>query len=205
MSKPIIAYSIEAALDTKLFDEVMVSTDDEEIAAIARQYGAQVPFIRSIDTANDYATLADVINEVIGTYNSRDIEFDNVCCILATAPLVTSNQLCSAYNKLIGSEDLTTVYPIVPFSYPVLRCVEMDQNGYINMKWPEYAKTRSQDLEVMYHDSGTFYWHKIKPWLSGTLKKGGIVVDEMSVQDIDTENDWKLAELKYSLMNKDGK
>ena len=198
--KPIIAYSIETALNTGLFDEVMVSTDDQEIVAIAKQYGASVPFMRSEAMSDDYATIVDVLNEVLETYKECGYVFDNMCCILATSPLITVEQLRDAYYKLIFSEDLTTIYPIVPFSYSIFRSLKMDENGYVRMNWPEYAKTRSQDLEVMYHDAGSFYWHKVDKWNSDRLIKGGIVVDEITVQDVDTEIDWRLAELKYRLL-----
>lgn len=201
LGKPIIAYSIEAALSTGLFDEVMVSTDDDEIVTEALKYGAKVPFKRSSQTANDYATLADVLMEVLDKYREMGIEFDNMCCILATAPLITSDLIENGYNKLLSNEGLSTVYPIVPFSYPVQRCLQMDNNGIISMKWSEYATSRSQDLEPLYHDSGMFYWHKIDLWKSGNMKRGAIIMNEMGVQDIDTETDWKLAELKYSILH----
>lgn len=200
MGKPIIAYSIEAALKTGLFDEIMVSTDDEEIASVAKHYGANVPFMRSRDTANDYAILSDVLREVVEMYAQRGEVFDNMCCILATAPLVTSELLTSAYDKLLSSDSFSTVYPIVEFSYPVQRCLQMGEDGEVSMKWDEYAVARSQDLEPLYHDSGMFYWHKTERWRAGKIKKTAIVVDELSVQDIDTETDWILAELKYSIL-----
>ena len=200
MGKPIIAYSIEAALQSGVFDEVMVSTDDCEIAEIACQYGAKVPFMRTETTANDYATLADVIHEVLDRYEQEGKVFDSVCCVLATAPLISSVDIQFAYNKLLSS-DFVTVYPVVAFSYPILRALQMNDEGGMVMRWPEYAKTRSQDLETMYHDSGTFYWHKVKPWRAGIQKRGGIVVDESRVQDIDTETDWVLAEIKFQLLH----
>lgn len=201
MGKPIISYSIEAALSTELFDEVMVSTDDIEIAEVALQYGAKVPFMRSTNTADDYSTLADVLREVLDQYKLSGQEYDNMCCILATCPLIMPETIVEGYNKLITNENISTVYPIVPFSYPVQRCLQIDEIGIISMKWEKYSTSRSQDLESLYHDSGTFYWHKIDMWRNGTLKRAAIVMDEMNVQDIDTETDWKLAELKYSLLN----
>lgn len=201
MGKPIIAYSIEAALRTGLFDEVMVSTDDEEVAEVARKYGASIPFMRSEKTANDYATLADVLYEVINKYAECGDKIDNICCILATAPLITSEQLITAFEKLRSSDELSTVYPVVRFSYPVQRCLQIDSKGLVSMKWPEYMNSRSQDLEPLYHDSGTFYWHKVERWCSGNIVRGAIEMDELNVQDIDTETDWKLAELKYSILN----
>lgn len=203
MGKPILAYSIENALTTGLFDEVMVSTDDAEIIEVAKQYGASVPFVRSEKTANDYAILADVIQEVVGMYEDRGESFDNVCCLLATCPLVKPSYISDAYEKLIHS-DFISVYPVVQFSYPILRSLKMDENGEVAMNWPEYAKTRSQDLAPAYHDSGSFYWHKITPWLKGLRKGGGIVIEEDLVQDIDTEQDWKMAEMKFQILNTKG-
>lgn len=200
MGKPILAYSIENAFATGLFDEVMVSTDDPEIMEVAKQYGASVPFVRTEKTANDFAPLADVLHEVVDMYAEQGKTFDNMCCILATCPLVKASYISEAYQKLINS-DFISVYPVVQFSYPILRSLRMDENGEVSMNWPEYAKTRSQDLAPAYHDSGTFYWHKVDAWMSGKRKGGGIVMAEDLVQDIDTEEDWRMAELKYQLMN----
>lgn len=200
MGKPIIAYSIENAKATGLFDEIMVSTDDPEIVEIAKQYGASVPFLRSEKTANDYATLADVLQEVLECYSERGRKFDNMCCILATCPLLKSESISDAYSMLVQS-DFTTICPMVTYSYPILRSFSIDEKGEMTMNWPEYAKTRSQDLKPAYHDSGTFYWHKIEPWLEGNRRRGGIVISEELVQDIDTEQDWKIAEMKYRIIN----
>lgn len=200
LGKPMLAYSIEAALATGLFDEVMVSTDDEEIAAVARQYGAKVPFMRSAETANDYATLADVLHEVLNKYEEQGKVFDNMCCILATSPMLKSEDISNGFCTLINSE-FSTIVPIVEFSYPILRSFKMNDDNAIEYNWPEYAKSRSQDLPKAYHDSGTFYWHKINLWRTGKITRGGVVVSEETVQDIDTEQDWKMAEIKYKLMN----
>lgn len=199
LGKPIIAYSIEAALKSGLFDEVMVSTDDEEIAAIARQYGASVPFMRSAETANDYAGTEDVLNEVITRYKELGRTFDNLCCIYATAPLITPENIKSAFERLLMS-DLTCVYPVVQFSYPIWRCLDVAEDGTMTRHWPEFENSRSQDLPKEYHDTGTFYWHKLSSW-GKEQKIGGIIVDEVFVQDIDTETDWKLAEMKYKLLH----
>ncbi|MBO2524419.1 MAG: pseudaminic acid cytidylyltransferase [Bacteroidetes bacterium] len=199
--KPIIAYSIEAALKTCLFDEVMVSTDDEEIAEVAKQYGAKVPFMRSAETANDFAVTADVLKEVVGKYQSLGQEFDNFCCVYATAPLISPSDIQSAF-QLLQQSNFTTVYPVVEFSYPIWRCLDMVEDGSMKRHWPEYENSRSQDLPKEYHDTGTFYWYKTKEWLTGNIIVGGIIVDETSIQDIDTETDWKLAEMKYKLLRK---
>ena len=199
LGKSIIAYSIEAALKSGLFTEVMVSTDDEEIAEVAKQYGAKVPFMRSAETANDFASTADVLKEVLAKYQELGQEFDNFCCFYATAPLVQSKDVVSAYERL-QSSDFTCVYPVVQFSYPIWRCLDISDNGTMTRHWPEFENSRSQDLPKEYHDSGTFYWYKTKEWLSGKNKIGGIIVDEVAVQDIDNETDWKLAEMKYNLL-----
>lgn len=200
MGKPILAYSIENALATGLFDEVMVSTDDPEIMEVSKQFGASVPFVRTEKTANDFAPLPDVLHEVVEMYAEQGKTFDNMCCILATCPLVKASYISEAYQKLINS-DFISVYPVVQFSYPILRSLKMDEHGEVSMNWPEYARTRSQDLAPAYHDSGTFYWHKVVQWMGGKRKNGGIVIAEDLVQDIDTEEDWRMAELKYQLMN----
>lgn len=199
MGKPMLVYSIETAQKTGLFDEIMVSTDDMEIASVARQYGANVPFMRTEETANDFATTADVLIEVISKYKELGQEYDNFCCFYATAPLVQSKDVVSAFEMLQQS-DFTCVYPVVQFSYPIWRCLDLAEDGTMNRHWPEYENSRSQDLPKEYHDSGTFYWYKTKEWMSGDIKIGGIVVDETSVQDIDNEIDWKLAEMKYELL-----
>lgn len=200
LGKPMLAYSIEAAFASNLFDEVMVSTDDEEIAEVAKQYGAKVPFMRSKETANDFATTADVLHEVINKYKELGQEFDNFCCIYATAPMIQCKDIISAFNRL-QSSDFTIVYPVVQFSYPIWRCLDLAEDGSMKRHWPEFENSRSQDLPKEYHDTGTFYWYKTKEWLTGNIKVGGIEVDETTIQDIDTETDWKIAEMKYKLLH----
>lgn len=201
--KPIIAYSIEAALEADVFDEVMVSTDDEEIAEIAKHYGAKVPFMRSSDTANDYATTADVILEVLNEYENNDKQFELVCCIYPTAPFVTSKKLCQALELLQG--DVQTVMPVTEFSFPPLRGMHIIDGG-LEYAYPEFALKRSQDLEKMYHDCGQFYALKVADFLQEKKlvmsHTKAIVVAESEVQDIDTLEDWKIAEMKYQLMQK---
>ncbi|MDD4394486.1 MAG: pseudaminic acid cytidylyltransferase, partial [Bacteroidales bacterium] len=163
LGKPIIAYSIEAAIQSNLFEEIMVSTDDEEIAEVAERFGAKVPFMRSAETANDFASTNDVLEEVIANYEKQNIVFENMCCIYATAPLIQSNKIIEAYHRLVSSE-FSMVYPVVPFSYPIWRCLDMDENGALKRHWSEFENSRSQDLPVEYHDTGTFYWYKIEEW-----------------------------------------
>lgn len=204
LGKPMLAYSIEAALASGLFDEVMVSTDDEEIAEVARQYGAKVPFMRSEATSNDYAGLNEVIVEVDRTYISLGEKYDNICCILSTAPLIQAEDIVNAFNKLKES-DFECVYPVVEFSYPILRSLSLDDDNNLVMNWPEYSNTRSQDLKPAYHDAGSFYWIDAKAYRRDysfdNLKTTGSIMDGLKVQDIDTETDWKFAELKFKFLN----
>lgn len=200
--KPILVYSIQAALESGMFDEVMVSTDDEEIAEIARAAGAEVPFFRSKETANDYATTTDVLLEVIQTYQKNGKEFDCVCCIYPTAPFVTADKLKKAM-KLLTEENVDSVLPVVRFSFPPQRSV-IFRNGYLQFKWPEHAFSRSQDLEPFYHDVGQFYCLRTDSFLKQKKvvmeKTASLEMPELEVQDIDTEEDWKIAEVKYRVM-----
>jgi pseudaminic acid cytidylyltransferase len=202
LGKPIIAYSIEAALNSGLFDEVMVSTDDEEIAKIAKTFGAKVPFFRSSENSNDYATLADVLIEVVNQYLSDKKTVEKICCILPTAPFVSAVRIHEAYY-LLQKENYDSVCPVVEFSYPILRALELSANKKLQMIWPENLNTRSQDLKPAYHDSGSFYWVKSKALFDEKTifvkNCGAIILPETEVQDIDTETDWKLAELKFKL------
>jgi pseudaminic acid cytidylyltransferase len=204
--KPIIAYSIKAALDSGIFDEVMVSTDSEEIAEIARAYGAKVPFMRSAKTSDDFATTADVLMEVLERYQEMGRTFDVMSCIYPTAPFVTPQKLQSAYDTL-KKEQAVMAMPVVAFSYPPQRSYVLNGN-MLEMKWKENYNKRSQDLEKMYHDAGQFYMYQVDAFvrLKGQMTESivPVIVDEMEVQDIDNETDWKLAEMKYQMM-KNGK
>ncbi len=203
--KPIMAYSIEAALKSGVFDEVMVSTDDEEIAEIAKKYGASVPFMRSEKTSNDFATTVDVIDEVINEYHNRGTDFDMFACIYPTAPFVTADRLKEAVEKLTDS-NADSLIPVVRFSYPPQRAMEI-HDGRMIFRQPENLSARSQDLTPHYHDAGQFYVLRTESF----LKNHGIMVgdilpmelSELEVQDIDNEVDWKLAELKYRLLVSD--
>ena len=200
--KPILSYSIEAALTSGIFDEVMVSTDDEEIAAVARQAGACVPFFRSSETANDYASTDDVIMEVLQTYEKQGRHFDAFCCIYPTAPFITAERLKEAMNLL---DEADSVMPVVPFSYPPQRGLLLDEQGFLIRQFPEYASARSQDLPKVYHDCGQYYACKTETFIkAGTTdveKMVPVVLSEMEVQDIDTQQDWEMAELKYKMLH----
>lgn len=202
LGKPIIAYSIEAALKSNLFDEVIVSTDDVSIAEIAKNIGASVPFLRTEKNADDYATLADVINEVLISYKKIGQEFETVCCVLPTAPFVSSVKLKEAFKKFMNDK-LDTVFPVIEFSYPIQRALRFEKTT-IEMVEEQYLNSRSQDLENRYHDSGQFYWVQTISFLKDkklfTKNSGAIIISELEAQDIDTETDWKLAEIKYRMM-----
>ena len=200
LGKPIIAYSIEVALKSELFQEVMVSTDDEEIAAVARKYGAKVPFMRSEKTSTGFATTLDVIKEVLASYRKLGPEYDYACCIYPTAPLVKIEHLNEGLIRLL-EEKRDCVFPVVPFSYPIWRGLRI-KNSLTEMIWKEHEKSRSQDLEQVYHDAGQWYWFNScnindSLWTNNT---SSVVLSEIEVQDIDNETDWKLAEIKYELL-----
>lgn len=197
--KPIIAYSIEAALNSKIFDEVMVSTDDAEIAEVSIRHGAKVPFYRSGDMSDDYATTADVLIEVLQDYIKLGKNFAWACCIYPTAPFVTADKLKASMDKL-KKTNADALVPILKFSYPPQRAFVLKANK-IEYKYPQYEKTRSQDLEAYYHDVGQYYFFKTQYF----LKKASLILDntvpffldEREAQDIDVIEDWEIAEMKY--------
>ena len=202
--KPIIAYSIEAALESGIFDEVMVSTDSKEIAEISEKYGAMVPFFRSEETSGDYAVTEDVLLEVLDMYNELGKTFDNVCCIYPTAPFITAGKLQDAYRILEENDLINSVVPVVRFSFPPQRGM-IRRNGMLEYQYPENAMKRSQDLEPVFHDCGQFYFCRIPALLQyrDLICPGSYPyeVPEEEVQDIDNYSDWNLAELKYRMMN----
>jgi len=206
LGKPIIAYSIMAALESGCFDEVMVSTDSDEIASIAQSFGANIPFLRSAATSDDIASTADVLVEVLNDYIERGLEYDYACCVYPTAPFITAQKLQKGYELLIET-GADSVLPVARFSYPIQRSLQIENNR-LSMLWPEHMDTRSQDLPPAYHDSGQFYWLKVPSFLQTrklfTSYSVPIVVPELEVQDIDSEDDWKIAEMKYLAIQKTG-
>ena len=201
--RPIIAYSIKAALDSGIFDEVMVSTDDREIAEVAKENGATIPFIRSANTSDDFASTADVIREVLEKYKEQGIEFEYACCIYPTAPFVTGEKLLKAYGALIETGADSWV-PVTKFSFPIWRSFKMI-DGKVSYNWPEFAPKRSQDLPPAYHDCGQFYFFQTSVFIQTgklvTENTVGLEVPETEVQDIDNEEDWKIAEIKYGFLS----
>lgn len=203
--KPIIAYSIEAAMRSHVFEEVMVSTDSEEIAEISASYGASVPFTRSALTSGDYATTDDVVIEVIEKYISLGQKYDIICCIYPTAPFITPEILQDAYKLLIENEPADSVMPLVRYSFPPQRAMVI-RDGLAQYQWPENATKRSQDLEPVYHDCGQFYLCRTDSLLKYRDLLGQkaipLEIPEECVQDIDNISDWMMAEMKYKLLNK---
>ena len=197
--KPIIAYSIEAALKSNLFDEVMVSTDDKEIKEVALKYGATVPFMRSNQNSDDFSGTVDVIIEVIKNYNIPIENNINICCLYPTAPLISVDSIKFGFELLIN-ENYDTVFSVTKFSFPIQRALKIDKNQKVSMIWPENMAKRSQDLPFTYHDAGQFYWMSSKSIMRSkklySKNSGVIILSEMNVQDIDTIEDWELAELK---------
>jgi len=202
LGKPILLYSIEAALNSGIFEEVMVSTEDEEIAELARKAGAVVPFMRGDENANDFATTTDVLLEVVEEYEKRGKHFEFGCCIYPTAPFVTADKLRDGMEKLATS-DADTLMPVVPFSFPPQRGMVIREDK-LQFVQPEHALTRSQDLEHWYHDVGQFYCFRTENFKRNKILTVGnvlpFVVSELEVQDIDTISDWKIAEMKYEAM-----
>lgn len=198
MGKPMLAYAIEATVNSKIFDEVMVSTDDVEIAEIAKQFGAKVPFMRSEKTANDFATTANVLDEVISEYKKRGKTFDELCCIYPCVPFLTADVINNAYEKFKTS-DADRLIPVVKYSFPIQRAFKLNEQGMLEYREPENAPKRSQDLEPMYHDVGMFYFYKTEKMNSDKIAM--LEMDETMVQDIDNESDWRMAETKYRIMH----
>lgn len=201
--RPILEYSIDAALNSGLFDDVMVSTDDDEIASLACAAGASVPFLRSQKAASDEASTAELLLEVLTRYRALGKTYSTVCCLYPTAPFVTPKILLDS-SSLFYNSGADALIPVVAFSYPPLRGCVVGQDGRLTMKWPENALVRSQDLPTLYHDSGQFYFLNTDAFerqktlfMENTLP---YYMEETQVQDIDTETDWKLAEMKFRLL-----
>ena len=202
LEHPIIKYPIEAALQSKCFDEVMVSTDDKEIANISKKYGASIPFYRSKKTSDDFATTRDVLLEVLNRYKNSGKTFTYVCCIYPTASFVTPHKI-KAGLSLLKKLNADKIIPVTKFSNPIQRAFKIE-NNMLKMVWPENFPKRSQDLTPTYHDCGQFYWMKSDYILNNNNPLTGkiipFIIPESEAQDIDNEEDLKLAELKYKLL-----
>ncbi len=204
LGKPIITYSIQAAISSKIFDKAMVSTDSPSIAGISKEFGADVPFLRSEKNATDEATTLDVIKEVLLEYKSKHgLEFDFVCCIYPTAPLIKIEHLNKGY-ELMREKAFSSVFPVIKYSHPVWRGFELIENKKTQMLWPKFSNKNSQLLKNVYHDAGQWYWLDMKIITNSifTNNSGAIVLKQTEAQDIDNDEDWEMAELKYKLLNK---
>lgn len=200
--RPVMAYAIEVALLSNLFDEVIVSTDDQEIADIAIHHGAQVPFLRSQENSNDVAGTLDVLKEVLTSYKNRGKTFQELCCLYPVSPLITAESLKGACLAL-QSHSVDFVVPVAKYSTPIQRALKID-HGRLLMADPSNVNVRSQDLEPRYFDVGQFYFAKTEPLMSATSlftdRTSAFEVDEFHVQDVDNEADWKILEFKYAFL-----
>ena len=203
--KPIIAYSIEAALASNLFDRVIVSTDDDEIASVARECGGGTPFMRPKEIADDHTGTNAVVKHAIQWYEERSQSISLACCIYATAPFVRPEYLREGHDKLINSEK-SFAFSVTSFPFPIQRAIRINGKGEVEAFWPEHINTRSQDLEEAYHDAGQFYWGRPEAFLNDIILYSTasipILLPRYQVQDIDNMEDWEYAEYLYEIILK---
>lgn len=201
--KPMIAYSIDAAIASGCFDKVIVSTDDQHIADVAKQYGAEVPFLRPANIADDYATTMDVMAHAIQWCQDAGFNIEAVCCLYATAPFVQADDLKAGY-QLLNTENVQFAFSATSFPFPIQRAIKLDANGAVSMFSPEQEQVRSQDLEEAYHDAGQFYWGKASAFLNKlsifSPHSKAVLLPRHRVQDIDTHEDWDIAESLFSAL-----
>lgn len=204
--KPMLAWSIDAALKSKLFDRIILSTDDPEICAIAQEHGAEVPFKRPEELASDHAGTIVVIRHALQWLEQNEYFVTQACCIYATSPFLDPKNLAKAHEMLIESELTDFVFPVTTFESPIFRAIKLGQNNETSMFWPEHEVTRSQDLPSAYHDAGQFYWGTRNAWLSKdsifSARSCALTLPQHCVQDIDTEEDWIQAEIKFKALQK---
>lgn len=198
--KPIIAYSIEAALSSKLFDHVIVSTDDLAIAEVAKSYGAEIPFMRPRELSDDYTGTADVIKHSIGWYTEQNIAVEYVCCIYATAPFIQIEYLKKGLDLLVKNKK-SYAFSVTSYAFPIQRALRITNSDEVEAIWPENIFKRSQDLEHAFHDAGQFYWGTSRAFANNEIifshASNAVVLPRYLVQDIDTLEDWSRAELMY--------
>lgn len=202
LGKPIIAYSICACVESKLFSRVIVSTDDSEIAKISKKYGAEIPFMRSKKNSDDFAGTEEVVMEVLAKLNRSNSGSDRYCVIYPTAPMLSKELLKSTFKEFV-QKNSDALFTIAKFDYPVQRSLKL-KNNLISFWMPKHEKSRSQDLHPHYHDAGQLYWIKASSFLQQKKlfmkKTAGHVISSEMVQDIDTPEDWKSAELKMKIL-----
>ena len=201
--KPMIAWSIEAALNSECFEQVIVSTDDEEIASIARNYGADVPFVRPKNLADDHTGINPVIAHAIEWLNSQGLNPNLICCIYATAPFICLSDIQAGLD-LIVEKNCDYVFSVTSFAFPIQRALKIEADGKVGMFYSKNYNTRSQDLEEAYHDAGQFIWASPKVWKKCrpvfTSNSYPVILPRLRVQDIDTQEDWERAELMFKAL-----
>lgn len=201
--KPMIAWSIEAALQSACFDEVIVSTDDAEIAEVASQFGATVPFMRPAELSDDHTGTIPVIRHAIEWFNAQGKTVEQTCCLYATAPFVSAEDICRGLDVLQGS-DCDYAFSVTSYAFPIQRAIRITQQGRVEMFNPEHCNTRSQDLEEAFHDAGQFYWGRAEAWREGRMifssSSMPVILPRHRVQDIDTAEDWVRAEWMFKAM-----
>ncbi|TCP04918.1 pseudaminic acid cytidylyltransferase [Caldimonas thermodepolymerans] len=201
--KPIIAWSIDAALKSGCFDVVAVSTDDPEIAEVARSWGAAIPFMRPPELSDDHTGTIPVVRHAVQWYDSQGAQVEAACCIYATAPFVTAEDLCRGWEILAGS-GADYAFSVTSYGFPIQRAIRITGNGRVEMFHPEHFNTRSQDLEEAFHDAGQFYWGRKAAWLSGapifSPAAAPVMLPRHRVQDIDTPEDWERAEWMFKAL-----
>ena len=205
LGRPVISYAINAAINSKVFDKVIVSTDNEEIADISIKYGAEIPFFRSNKNSSDYAPINDVLKEVIEYYTDNNEYFNNACCIYPVNPFINESKIIEGLN-ILNSNNFDCVFSAVKYSYPIQRAFIINNENTIKMINPENYLVRSQELEDTFHDAGQFYWFKTKSFMKEnklwTNNTSIIELNENEVQDIDNESDWEVAEIKFKIQKK---
>lgn len=205
--RPIIAWSIQAALETGLFDRVMVSTDDEEIAEVAHAHGAEIPFLRPRGLADDHTGTNAVTQQAIRWHGERGISVEYACCLYATAPFVQTDDLREGHDRLVDSGK-SFVFSVTSFPFPIQRALRLNLRGEVEAMYPEYRATRSQDLEPAWHDAGQFYWGRAAAFLNDEILFSPaslpLILPRHRVQDIDSEEDWLRAELMFAALRASG-
>ncbi|WP_291329279.1 pseudaminic acid cytidylyltransferase [Desulfovibrio sp. UCD-KL4C] len=203
--KPIISYPITTAIESGLFEKVIVSTDSEQIAETATKLGASVPFIRPHELADDFTPTAPVLAHAIEWLSNNGVAPEFACCIYATTPFIRTEDLTTGINNLLQNEEVLSTFSVTSFPFQIFRALKINSAGYLNMFWPEHETTRSQDLPDAYHDAGQFYWVRCRDFLLEpklyTQKSKPVILPRHLVQDIDTQEDWETAELMYKLLN----
>lgn len=199
--KPMIAYSIEAAQESGVFDRIIVSTDDAEIADVARQFGAETPFVRPAELSDDHATTVEVIRHAVQFCLDGGLPVEYACCIYATAPMLQPEFIQQGLASLQAEPGADYAFPVTAFPFVIQRALRLDDEGRVAAFYPEYRNTRSQDLEEAFHDAGQFYWGRTEAWLARRTvfaeRSLSLILPRYLVQDIDTEEDWQMAELQY--------